>query len=97
MTAVEPREYSVRLAGGGRLRYDALVVAVGALQAPWLDGALTFRGGADAEVYRALLEELAAGAVSHVLFAGPPGVSWTLPLYELALLTRDVGGRPLRP
>jgi sulfide:quinone oxidoreductase len=30
---------------------------------------------------------LEAGTVSHVLFAVPPGASWTLPLYELALLT----------
>ena len=34
-----------------------------------------------------MLAELRAGAISKVAFAAPAGVTWTLPLYELALLT----------
>ena len=75
------------LAGGGGLEFDALVVATGALPEPWLPGALAFGGPRDVEDYRVLLAQLEAGTVDHVLFAVPPAASWTLPLYELALLT----------
>ena len=33
------------------------------------------------------MTELETGTVERVLFAVPPGTAWTLPLYELALLT----------
>lgn len=36
---------------------------------------------------RRLLEDLRSGAKSSVLFAAAPGASWTLPVYELAMLT----------
>ena len=84
---VDAGAHRVTLAGGGELEFDALVVATGALPERWLPGALTFRGSEDVEDYRALLAELEAGTVERVLFAVPPAASWTLPLYELALLT----------
>ena len=37
--------------------------------------------------FRALLERLVNGADQRLSFVNPAGVSWTLPLYELALLT----------
>jgi sulfide:quinone oxidoreductase len=76
-----------RLADGGELHYDVLVVATGAHAEPWLERALTFRGPQDVVAYRELLAALEDGTASHVLYAVPSGVSWTLPLYELALLT----------
>lgn len=77
----------VTLAGGDELEFDALVLATGALPEPWLPSALTFRGPESVEDYCAPLAQLEAGTVAHVLFAVPPAASWTLPLYELALLT----------
>jgi sulfide:quinone oxidoreductase len=69
----------------GLLEYDALLLALGARPGPVLPGAVRFSGGRDAGVLHAGLEALPDGA--RVLFAGSAGVGWTLPLYELALLT----------
>jgi sulfide:quinone oxidoreductase len=87
LARVDADAHRITLAGGGELEFDALVVATGALPEQWLPGALTFRGPEDVEDYRALLAQLEAGTVDHVLFTVPPAASWTLPLYELALLT----------
>jgi sulfide:quinone oxidoreductase len=72
---------------GRRLDFDVLVVAVGASPRELLPGALTFTGAAGAAAMRGLLEELKKGSARRVAFALPGGVSWSLPLYELALLT----------
>jgi sulfide:quinone oxidoreductase len=48
---------------------------------------LHFGGAADVAAFRALLERYASGREERLAFVSPPGVSWTLPLYELALLT----------
>jgi sulfide:quinone oxidoreductase len=71
----------------GTISYDILLVAVGAVPTPVVPGALTFRGPADTEKIRTLLEEIAAGDVRRVAFAVPWGAVWSLPLYELALMT----------
>ena len=72
---------------GERLPYDLLVVACGARLEEALPGALTFRGEQDEGAFRALLAELEAGSVTSVAFVVPPGASWPLPLYELAMMT----------
>jgi sulfide:quinone oxidoreductase len=71
----------------GEISYDVLLVAVGAIPTDAVPGALTFRGPADTERIRGLLEEIAAGAVRRVAFAVPWGAVWSLPIYELALMT----------
>jgi sulfide:quinone oxidoreductase len=87
LAGVEPGERRVRLASGGVISYDALVIAVGARRSAWLQGALNFAGAGDVPAFRALLERLASGSEQRLCFVSPAGVSWTLPLYELALLT----------
>jgi sulfide:quinone oxidoreductase len=87
LTHVDGNARRIGLAGGGELAYDALVVAVGARRRSWLPGALHFGGGADVAAYEALLRALEAGTAERVCFVNPAGVAWTLPLYELALLT----------
>ena len=71
----------------GVIAYDALLVAVGAIPTEAVPGALTFRGPADTDKIRHLLDEIAAGDVRRVAFAVPWGAVWSLPLYELALMT----------
>jgi sulfide:quinone oxidoreductase len=72
---------------GERLTYDALLVATGARGVDSVPRAVTFRAGPGGGAFTTLLEELQAGAVRRPVFAVPSGVTWPLPLYELALLT----------
>jgi len=71
----------------GEIPYDVLVVAVGGVPTPAVPGALTFRGPADTERIRTLLAEITVGDVGRVAFAVPWGAVWSLPIYELALMT----------
>jgi sulfide:quinone oxidoreductase len=87
LAQVYPQERRVRLASGASLSYDALVVAIGARPRDWLEGALHFGGAQDVAAFRRLLERLESGSQRRVAFVNPPAVTWTLPLYELALLT----------
>jgi sulfide:quinone oxidoreductase len=87
IVGVEAEERCVELADGARLMYDAAIIAVGARRAAWLRGALHFGGASDAAAFRMLLQRLDEGRVSRLAFAAPAGTSWTLPLYELALMT----------
>jgi sulfide:quinone oxidoreductase len=76
------------------VRYDHLLVACGTSPKPAVPGALTFRGPADTDAFRRLLDELRRGEAHRVVFAVPAGTSWALPAYELALLTaRHVAGQ----
>src|SRR5918995_4098739 len=94
--AVHPDRHAVVLHEGyeGRyvreLSYDLLVVCVGGRSPAADDPAVSFR----LPPLRHPLEvdDLLARAEAHdsrtLAFVVPPGVTWTLPLYELALLTR---------
>ncbi|MGO9906015.1 MAG: FAD-dependent oxidoreductase [Solirubrobacteraceae bacterium] len=77
----------VRLGSGGRLTYDALVLATGARASVGVPGALTFRDQRDLPPFRDLLRELDERKLDSLVFAVPPGTSWPLPMYELALLS----------
>jgi sulfide:quinone oxidoreductase len=83
----DTKQRRIALEGGGTVRYDAAIVAVGATRREWLDGAISFGGAADVDAFTGLLEGLEQDAVSRVAFTSPDGMTWTLPLYELALLT----------
>ena len=71
----------------GARDYDALLVASGAEPYAAVPGALTFRGPADTDEVTRLLAQVDAGELRRVAFVIPPGAVWTLPAYELALLT----------
>jgi sulfide:quinone oxidoreductase len=88
VTAVDPGARLVVTEDGTR-PYDALLLALGARSRPAIPGALTFRGPHDGPAMSALLDEALAGEVRQIVFAVPAGVTWPLPLYELALLTRE--------
>src|SRR5207249_5499661 len=62
---------------GARLPFDVLVVAAGAVPIAPLDGAVTFRGPADAGDMRAVLDDLVARRIRAVAFAVPRSVSWS--------------------
>jgi sulfide:quinone oxidoreductase len=85
VAAVAPDARKVRLSSFKQLPYDALVLAVGARPHASVPGAITFRDQRDVGHIRRVMAEIAAGAVERLVFAVPGGVSWPLPLYELAL------------
>ena len=77
----------VALRSGDTMTYDTLVLAPGARMIPAFDDAVTFSGPGSGPEMRALLDELEQGRVRRIAFVAPTVVGWTLPLYELALLT----------
>src|SRR5215216_419095 len=72
---------------GQRLAYDLALIAIGARAATAIPGSVTLQGPGYTGRFRAVLRELEEARVGHVAFAVPPGSSWPLPLYELALMT----------
>ena len=89
LASVDVSRHEALTAAGAALPYDALLLAFGALPGPSVHGALTFRGPADTDAVRGLLADAAAGSVRRVAFAVPRGAVWSVPAYELALLTRS--------
>jgi sulfide:quinone oxidoreductase len=87
LASVDPGARIARTSHGAEIGYDVLVVACGALPRPALAGALTFRGPADSDAFRGLLDDASSGSVRSLAFAVPSTATWPLPLYELALLT----------
>jgi sulfide:quinone oxidoreductase len=69
--------------------YDALLVCVGARPRRALEHTTTFAGPQDAEAVHGVLQDLEEGAAKRVAFVVPPGASWSLPMYELALMTAE--------
>lgn len=87
LAAVACDRHVARTAAGAEIAYDALLVATGARPVTAVAGALTFRGLADSDLLLELLEQVEEDGVRRLTFAVPGGVSWPLPLYELALQT----------
>jgi sulfide:quinone oxidoreductase len=72
---------------GDAVPYSMLLIACGAIPKPAVEGATTFRGPADTDKIERLLAELEAEEVRRVAFVVPAGAVWSLPAYELALMT----------
>ena len=87
VAAIDAEKQIALTAHGAELAYDALLIACGAVPTDVVSGALTFRGPADGQRLRALLEELDSGVAEHVAFVVPSGSAWPMPAYELALMT----------
>jgi sulfide:quinone oxidoreductase len=88
---VDPESRTVITSGGDRLAYDSLLIAVGARQQPAYRHAITFGAEGAPEALTGLLADLEEGYVKSVAFVVPSTVAWSLPLYELAVMTaRDV-------
>ena len=67
--------------------YDHLVVATGAKAVPAFQHALTFGADPAERKLHGLLADLEQGYIHSVAFVVPPEAAWTLPLYEIALMT----------
>ena len=87
IASVSPSARVVRTTGGAELEYDKLVVATGARREEPFEHATTFRGQEDSEKLHGLVQDLEDQYARRIAFVVPPGVTWTLPLYELVLMT----------
>jgi sulfide:quinone oxidoreductase len=89
LSLVFPDERKAHTTRGRAFEYEALLLAFGVRLHDALPGAVTFGGPDDMRAVEQLLGDLEEGLVRRVVFAVPSAVGWTLPLYELALLTAE--------
>jgi len=86
--AVRAEDRVLELEGSGELPYDAVVLAVGAHGRAFHPAALTFDGPAAVPAVRDLVADLTHARAESVALVVPAGVTWALPMYELALMLR---------
>lgn len=93
LVAVDGRRRIAMLAGGELMPYDRLILAVGGRPVPAVSDALTFRGHADADELRALVdgigEAAGRGASCDLAVVAPRRCAWPLAAYEIALMARE--------
>jgi sulfide:quinone oxidoreductase len=89
VASVDPDARVVTTDSGASLSYDALLLAIGARAERALPHAGMFGGPEHAEAVHGMLQDLEVGAAKRIAFVAPPGNTWPLPLYELALLTSE--------
>ncbi len=89
LTGIEEWRHLAYTSTNTEVEYDVLLIACGTVPMPSVPGALMFRGPADIEVVQQLLGDLERGDVDSVAFVIPWGAAWSLPAYELALLTAE--------
>jgi sulfide:quinone oxidoreductase len=87
VSAVDASAARVVLRSGDTIEYETLVLAPGARAIPAFDAAVTFTGPGSSAAMRTLLDDLEEGHARRIAFVAPTMAGWTLPLYELALLT----------
>jgi sulfide:quinone oxidoreductase len=85
-TEVKPGEHQLELDDGSTLDYDYLVVCVGGRYVPAYSNAITFPNPAKPLGIDEVIER-AAAASGRIAFVVPPRITWSLPLYEIALMT----------
>ena len=79
-------EQTVHTSDGHELRYDMLLLGLGASARPRYEHVITI-GGSDQQKLRQLLAEIAAGRVTSLAFVAGARMAWPLALYEVALLS----------
>jgi sulfide:quinone oxidoreductase len=90
LARVDATEHAVETTDGERVGYDVLLIATGAVPARPYAGATLFTGSpADAETLHGLVQDVEGGYTRSIAFVAPPGLTWPLPLYELALMLAE--------
>jgi len=85
VTSVDGLLHRVRCDDGSQCDYDVLVLANGAVAHPAFESALTFDCEAPTRL-NGLLADIEDGYCRSLALVVPPGATWPLPIYELALL-----------
>ncbi len=87
LTVVRPADRLAETRDGPGIRYDSLLLAVGARPEPALAGTLPFAGQRDVAAVTDAIQALTRDRRHRIAFVAPTPVAWTLPLYELAFMT----------
>jgi sulfide:quinone oxidoreductase len=94
VAGVRADDHVVELAGGSALEYDVLVVCAGATRLAPYRHAFTFPApSGEAPRMDDWLRAAEDRGGGRLMFVVPPGVSWPLPIYELALGTQRLAKR----
>ena len=88
ISAVDPDQHSVQLGDGTSRSYDRLVICVGARPRPPFEDAITLDVTGPPMAIEALLRDAAGSESKRIVFLIPPGRTWPLPIYELALMAQ---------
>lgn len=86
LEAVDAGAHTARLSDGSEVGYDVAAICVGAKLDEALEGVTTLYGFADHIPVNELIERAADHRSRRLAFVVPPGVTWTLPMYEAALM-----------
>src|SRR6476620_10237888 len=84
--SVDPEHKIVTTSDGAELRYDGLLLAVGATPEPVVPDAITWDDRADSETVGGLVDDIEQGYSHSLAVVIPPGPVWPLRGYELALM-----------
>jgi sulfide:quinone oxidoreductase len=76
----------VHTEGGEELKYDALLLALGARARPRYGSAITIHDKQLDELLHGLIQDVEGGYVKSLAFVIPGRIGWLLPVYELALM-----------
>jgi len=85
--SVEPAVRTAHTASGARLRYDALLLGLGAHVRPRYEHAVTIDDRRLDELLHGLILDIEGGYVQRLAFVAPAPIAWPLPIYELAMMT----------
>jgi sulfide:quinone oxidoreductase len=92
LATMRPDDHLAEVSDGSEVEYDAAIVCVGARQRAAFEGAATLRTSGDPLPIDDLLRAAAEHPSGRIAFVVPPGVSWPLPIYELALMAHRRAG-----
>jgi sulfide:quinone oxidoreductase len=87
---VLPDQHLVRTAAG-LVAYDVLLIVTGAQTYPAFQDGVTFERELSPEDFDEALADFSDGMAPHIAIVVPDGVAWTMPAYELAMLTAAWG------
>jgi sulfide:quinone oxidoreductase len=86
IASVDGERQRARTHDGEEIAYEHLIVACGSRLLAGVPGAVTFWGVADDARVEDVVRDLRERRLRRVAFTMPGGVTWALPMYELALL-----------
>ena len=90
LSSVDPVAHTITTVSGKQLEYDVLLIASGARPTEPFPAATAFTGSlTDQERLHGIVQDVEGGYLSRIAFVVPPGATWPLPLYELALMLAE--------